>query len=99
MGEGMHAHRCTHGPPPRPHLIVQCMFAYGIGILPLTRQLKAEFPQAEQPWYADNAGAGAKFDKIERFFRQLCNIGPLFGYYPEPTTSILNSISRKQARL
>jgi hypothetical protein len=24
MGEGMYVHRCTHGGPPRPHLIVQC---------------------------------------------------------------------------
>jgi hypothetical protein len=24
MGEGRYAHRCTHGGPPRPHLIVQC---------------------------------------------------------------------------
>ncbi len=65
------------------------MFAYGIGILPLIRQLKAEFPQVEQPRYTDDAGAGEKFDEIERFFRQLCKIGPLFGYYPEPTKSIL----------
>jgi hypothetical protein len=65
------------------------MFAYGIGILPLIRQLKAEFPHVDQSWYADDAGAGAKFDKIERFFRRLCKIGPLFGYYPEPTKSIL----------
>jgi hypothetical protein len=43
----------------------------------------------EQPWYADDAGARAKFDEIERFFRRLCEIGPLFGYYPEPTKSIL----------
>jgi hypothetical protein len=65
------------------------MFAYGIGILPLIGQLKAKFPQVEQPWYADDAGAGAKFNEIERFFRRLCEIGPLFGYYPEPTKSIL----------
>jgi hypothetical protein len=43
----------------------------------------------EQPWYADDAGAGAKFDEMECFFRRLCEIGPLFGYYPEPTKSIL----------
>ena len=65
------------------------MFAYGIGMMPLMRQLKAKFPQVEQPWYADDAGADAKFDEIERFFRRLCEIGPLFGYYPEPTKSIL----------
>jgi hypothetical protein len=45
------------------------MFAYRIGIMPLIRQLKAEFPQVEQPWYADNAAAGAKFEAIEFFFR------------------------------
>jgi hypothetical protein len=44
------------------------MFAYGIGILPLIGQLKAKFPQVEQPWYADDAGAGAKFDEIECLF-------------------------------
>ena len=65
------------------------MFAYGIGILPLIRQLKAEFPQVEQPWYADDAGAGARFDEIERFFARLQEVGPQFGYYPEPTKSIL----------
>jgi hypothetical protein len=43
----------------------------------------------EQRWYADDAGAGAKLDEIERFFRKLCEIGPLFGYYPKPTKSIL----------
>jgi hypothetical protein len=43
----------------------------------------------KQPWYADDKGAGAKFDKIERFFQRLCEIGPLFGYYPRPTKSIL----------
>ena len=25
MGGGVYAHRCTHGGPPRPHLIVQCI--------------------------------------------------------------------------
>jgi hypothetical protein len=77
------------------------MFAYGIGILPLIRQLKAESPQVGQPWYADYAGAGAKFDEIERFFWRLCEIGPLFGYYPEPTKSILivRQHNLKEARL
>jgi hypothetical protein len=31
MGEGMYAHRCTHGGPPRPHLIVQCVSYVQIG--------------------------------------------------------------------
>ena len=65
------------------------MFAYGIGMLPLIRQLKAEFPVVEQPWYADDAGAGGNFVEIRRFFLKLGEIGPRFGYFPEPSKSIL----------
>jgi hypothetical protein len=43
------------------------MFAYGISILLLIRQLKKEFPLVEQPWwYADDAGAGGKFDRQDQ---------------------------------
>jgi hypothetical protein len=65
------------------------MFAYGIGILPLIRQLKKEFPLVEQPWYTDNAGAGGKFDRIRSQFLRLVKLGPTFGYFPESTKSIL----------
>jgi hypothetical protein len=67
------------------------MFAYGIGtLLPFIHQLKAEFSLVEQPWYADDVGGtSATFDKIECFFRQLCEIGPSFGYCLEPLKSIL----------
>jgi hypothetical protein len=65
------------------------MFAYGIGILPLIRLLKTEFPAVEQPWYADDAGAGGKFDDIRRFFRGIQEIGPSYGYFPFPSKSIL----------
>jgi hypothetical protein len=34
------------------------MFAYGIGLLPLIRALKLQFPEMDQTWYADDAGAG-----------------------------------------
>jgi hypothetical protein len=65
------------------------MFAYGIGILPLICLLKSGFPAVEQPWYADDAGAGGKFSEICRFFHKLQEIGPSFGYFPEPSKSIL----------
>jgi hypothetical protein len=64
------------------------MYAYGIGILPLIRLLKVEFPAVEQPWYAD-AGAGGKFDDILKFFRPLHEIGPNYGDFPKPSKSIL----------
>ncbi len=65
------------------------MFAYGVGVLPLIHQLKAEFPAVEQPWYAEDAGAGGKFSEIRRIFSRLMEIGPNFGYHPEPSKSIL----------
>ncbi len=65
------------------------MIAYGIGILPLIRQLKHEFPNAKWQWYADDGGAGASFQELERSFTQLQEIGPLYGYNPESTKSII----------
>jgi hypothetical protein len=43
----------------------------------------------EQPWCADDAGAGRNFDDIRSFFQKLEEIGPNFGYFPEPSKSIL----------
>ena len=65
------------------------MFAYGIGVLPLIRRLKRNHPRLFQPWYADDAGAGGTFDDIRAMFEELQKIGPAYGYFPEPTKSIL----------
>jgi hypothetical protein len=65
------------------------MFGYGIGILPLIRRLKIEFPAVKQPWYADDAGAGGSFTDLQQFFLRLQEIGPAYGYFPEPSKSIL----------
>jgi hypothetical protein len=65
------------------------MFACGIGVLPLIRRLKRSHPNLFQPWYADDAGAGGKFSDIRAMFEELQEIGPAYGYFPEPTKSIL----------
>jgi hypothetical protein len=65
------------------------MFGYGIGILPLIRQLQKEFPAVKQPWYADDAGAGGSFTDLRKFLLRLQERGPWYGYFPEPTKSIL----------
>jgi hypothetical protein len=44
------------------------MFGYGIGILPLIRKLKLEFPALKQPWYANDAGAGGSFTDLRKNF-------------------------------
>jgi hypothetical protein len=65
------------------------MFAYGVGLLPLIRALKKACPEVVQTWYADDAGAAGKFKAIKQQFAKLQEIGPHYGYYPEPTKSIL----------
>jgi hypothetical protein len=65
------------------------MVAYGISLLPLIRRLKDEFPSVEQPWYADDAGAGGKFADLRRYSLRLQEISPSYGYFPEPDKSIL----------
>ena len=44
------------------------MFAYGVGIIPLNKLLKAEFPDITQPCYADDAGALGMFRKSQVIF-------------------------------
>jgi hypothetical protein len=51
------------------------MFTYGVGILPLIRKLKQDFPELEQ-WYADDAEVASKFDDICLHFCKLQEIGP-----------------------
>jgi hypothetical protein len=65
------------------------MVAYGILLLPLIRTLKDEIPEVDQPWYADNAGAGGTFKGRWQYFEKLQEKGPRQGYFPEPSKSIL----------
>ena len=65
------------------------MFAYGIGTLPLIRQLKQEFPDLEQPWYADDAASAGRFDRIRAHYSRLQSIGQKFGYFPEPSKCVI----------
>ena len=53
------------------------MFAYGIGILPLVKQLKAEFPDVTQPWYDGYSGALVTFSNIELYFSSLKLLDPV----------------------
>eukprot|EP00978_Attheya_sp_CCMP212_P006719 scaffold15590_cov56-Attheya_sp.AAC.1 len=56
--------RATQGDP-------LAMFIYGMGLLPLIWRLKSEVDDVSQPWYADDAGAGGKFDRIKVYFEKL----------------------------
>ena len=65
------------------------MIAYGIGVLPLIRDLRRAHPRVMQPWYADDAGAEGQFGDVMAHFRDLQLRGPAQEYFPEPTNSIL----------
>jgi hypothetical protein len=43
----------------------------------------------KESWYANDAGAGGSFTDLRRFFLCLQEIGAAYGYFPEPTKSIL----------
>ena len=65
------------------------MVAYGIGIHPPIKQLKAEFPDITQPWYTDDASALLTFENVKLYFNFLKRFGPGRGYYPDPSKIVL----------
>ena len=42
-----------------------------------------------QPWYDDDAGVMSRMDEIDAYFTNLNALGPKYGYFPEPTKSVL----------
>ena len=65
------------------------MMAYGVGLLPLIRHLRTQFPSLFQSWHADDGSAGGRLELIKTFFVELCAAGPYYGYHPEPDKFIL----------
>jgi hypothetical protein len=65
------------------------MVAFGLAVMPLIRRLKREVLHGHQAWYADDATAAASFPFLRTFMERLVELGPAFGYYPEPSKSIL----------
>ena len=49
------------------------MVTYGIVIIPLTNNLKLEFPDVYQPWYAGDASALGMFENVKLYFNSLKN--------------------------
>jgi hypothetical protein len=45
--------------------------SYAVGLLPLIRKPKEELTSVYQPWFADDAGAAAKFKLICAMFLRL----------------------------
>ena len=74
------------------------MIAYGIGVLPIIRELRGAHPRVTQPWYTDDAGDGGKCVHILAHLWELQVRVPPRGYYPEPTKRILVVAPQNVAR-
>ena len=61
------------------------MVAYGIGILPPIKNMKEEFPESIQPWYADDASVLGTFARVKSYYNSLKQHSPGQGYFtPNP---------------
>lgn len=65
------------------------MVLYGLTLLPMAETLRRHNPSIVQPWYADDAAMAGRCQDIASAMRHLLRIGPLRGYYPEPSKSVL----------
>ncbi len=64
------------------------MAFYALGVLPLISNLK-DLQKWIQMWYADDASSGGTLPMLREWFGDLMAMGPAFGYFPEPTKSVL----------
>jgi hypothetical protein len=64
------------------------MFIYAVATVPLIRSL-GEPCDGTQVWFADDASACALLARLRDWFIRLLEVGPSFGYYPQPTKSYL----------
>ena len=60
------------------------MFLYAVGSVPLIRRLK-DVTRYIQLWYADDSCAGGSLSSVREWYDKLIFLGPLFGYFPEPS--------------
>ena len=60
------------------------MFLYAVGSVPLIRRLK-DVTRYIQLWYADDSCAGGSLSSVREWYDKLKFLGPLFGYFPEPS--------------
>ena len=75
---------CTQGD-------VAAMAFYALSIQPLTIKLASTVDPvaACQMWYADDATSVGKLTELKIWWEKLCEDGPSYGYYPNPSKTVL----------
>ncbi|KAL5467139.1 hypothetical protein EMCRGX_G031326 [Ephydatia muelleri] len=64
------------------------MLMYASSTLPLIKSLYNPSTLV-QNWYTDDSSCTAKLPHLLKWFQMLCELGPKYGYYPEPKKTIL----------
>ena len=59
------------------------MILYGLGLMPLAKNLRQSDPSILQPWYANNFALQGPASHVAMLFYLLCHHGPSIGYFPE----------------
>ena len=65
------------------------MAMYALAITPLINQLKASCPDVKQAWYADDATGASTCRGLRRWWDELTDLGPSFGYFPNDSKTYL----------
>ena len=64
------------------------MFFYAVAVVPLIRSLTSKH-NFVQCWYADDSACAGKLPRIRLWLDKLIQLGPGYGYFAEPTNSVL----------
>ena len=62
---------------------------YALATIPLIKKLHCHLADFSQGWYADDASAAGKIDRLRGWWSQLASQGPKFGYFPNATKTWL----------
>ena len=62
---------------------------YALATIPLVEKLHCHLGDVSQVWYADDASAVGKIDRLQEWWSQLISQGPKFSYFPNATKTWL----------
>ena len=65
------------------------MLAYGLGLLPLIRDLKHQYTSLFHSWYADDGAAAGRLQVLAQFYKDAERLGRHYGYYLNPDKCII----------
>ena len=73
------------------------MAMYSLGVIPLIMRM-SEIPSTRQVWYADDSSVCGSIDSLLSWWHRLIEVGPSFGYFPNPPKTWLRTTSNKEQR-